>query len=125
MAAAIKNLLIEQGATYLWDMTLLAGKGLASPPMNLTGVSLHMQIRPDVDSETVLLDLTSNLNGGITILPQSGATLGRLLIEITDEQTAALSFEGAVYDLELVQANGRVIRLYKGSVSLDREVTRP
>lgn len=123
MAAAIKNILIEQGATYLWELTLLAGKGLSAPAMDLSGMSLRMQIRPEVASEIVLLSLSSDL-GGITMLPQAGATLGKLRIEITAVQTAALAFESAVYDLELLQADGRVIRLYKGSVALDLEVTR-
>lgn len=123
MAAALKNILIEQGATYLWELTLLAGKGLSAPAMDLSGMGLRMQIRPEVGSETVLLSLASDATG-ITILPQSGATLGKLRIEIAAVQTAALAFESAVYDLELLQADGRVIRLYKGSVALDLEVTR-
>ena len=124
MAAAIKNILIEQGATFEWGLRLLDGTGANAPAMDLSGLLLRMHIRSEVDSPVILVSLSTAAGGGITILPQTGLTLGWLEIVIEAAATAALAFEAAVYDLELVQTNGRVIRVVQGAVSLSREVTR-
>jgi len=127
MPAAKKNLTIEQGATWRDSYTLLqpapAGTPIASRlPVDLTGYSTRMQVRPDYASATVLLELTP-ANGRITITPASG----KLDLYISDADTAALTFTDtpAVYDLELIEPGGDVIRLLKGTVTLSPEVTRP
>jgi hypothetical protein len=122
MPAAIKNLLIEQGATFQWTLLFpVSLKNPTGPKLDLTGYSARMHIRPELESGTVLVSLSSAPGGGMTITPLDG----RIDIEINDSATSALSFEKAVYDLELVQPNGVVLRIYRGSVSLSLEVTRP
>jgi hypothetical protein len=122
MPAAIKNLLIEQGATFQWTLLFpVSLKNPNGPKLDLTGYSARMHIRPELESATVLVSLSSAPGGGMTITPLDG----RIDIEISDAATSALSFEKAVYDLELVQPNGVVLRVYRGSVSLSLEVTRP
>ncbi len=124
MAAAIKNILIEQGATFQWALRLLDGVGANAPALDLSGYQLRMHIRSEIDSPIVLVSLSSAAGGGITILPQAGVDRGWLEIVIEAAATAALSFEEAVYDLELLEPNGYVDRIFKGAVSLSREVTR-
>ena len=120
MPAAIKNLLIEQGATFVWTLVLKNGVGSAAPVLNLSGYSARMHLRLEVATPTTLAALSSAPGGGITITPLDG----RLDIEITAQATSAMAFDKAVYDLELVQPDGRVLRIFKGSASLSLEVTR-
>lgn len=87
-------------------------------PVDLTGVTARMQIREKLDSDTVILELTTE-NSGI-IIDQVNKTI---TIHITAVQTAALTFSTAVYGLELVKS-GDVIPFITGSISLIREVTR-
>jgi hypothetical protein len=119
MAAGKLDLLIEQGATFKHQLQVKQGSGASAPAVNLTSYSARMQIRPEVESTTIYISLT-NQNGRITITPLTG-TLD-LLISATD--TAALSFDVAYYDIEIVSAGGEVTRLLQGKVKLSKEVTR-
>jgi len=129
MPAAKKNLTIEQGATWRDSYTLLQPAPVGTPiadmlPIDLTGYSAKMQVRPDYASTTVLVELTTE-NDGITITPASG----KIDLYISDADTAVLTFtaDPAVYDLELVPPapGGDVIRLLRGTVTLSPEVTKP
>ena len=119
MAAAKLNLNIEQGAT--WRYTLMAKQGVDAnaPALDLTGYSARMQLRAELPDTAVLLELTT-ANRRITITPLAG----RIDLLLTATETAALSFEAAVYDLELASSGGEVTRLVKGKVTLTLEVTR-
>lgn len=98
-------------------------------PINLTGFIARMQIRPSIDSTTVLLELTTE-NGGITLGGAAG-TIDLLadadataLLDFSPSTPAALAAGAGVYDLELEAADGEVTRLLQGNVVLDPEVTR-
>jgi hypothetical protein len=77
-----------------------------------------MQIREKLDSDVVLLELTTE-NGGIIIDTQ----MFTITLLATAQQTQSLSFTQAVYSLELVQ-NQEVVPFSSGNVLLVREVTR-
>lgn len=87
-------------------------------PTDLTNYTARMHIREDVDSDTTILELVSPTN--ITI----SAADGRITITITDDVTAGLDFDYAVYDLELEDDTGVTTRLLAGDVELCKEVTR-
>jgi hypothetical protein len=112
------DLTIEQGATFRHQLQVKQGDGTGAPAADLTGYTARMQIRTEVGSPNILISLTTE-NGRITITPLTG--LIDLQISATD--TAALAFEVAAYDLELVSA-GVVTRLVQGKVKLSPEVTR-
>lgn len=116
MPAKRRNFLIEQGSTWFDDMLLTQYPG--GPALDLTGMSLVMQIRPDVDSAVVLLEL-STANGRITTEPLLGIVRRR----IGAADTALLNFETAVYDIEL-RTTDEEVRIEQGSVALSRGVTR-
>lgn len=116
MAAARKNLVIEQGATFTLDMVYRQSNGT---PVNLTGYSARMQIRLRHESPTALLSFTTQ--GGSIVL---GGALGTIVVTATATQTAALPARSAVYDLELVAPDTTVTRLMQGSVTITPEVTR-
>jgi hypothetical protein len=115
MKPAQIDLTIEQGARF--------DKVLYYKPNNvaadLTGYTARMQVRQTVASNAVLLELTTE-NGRITIT----ADEGKLTLFVASADTAALTFTDAVYDLELVDGDGEVIRLCRGAVHLEKEVTR-
>lgn len=115
MAAFKQNLVIEQGATfdksYLWKV----GKPLA--PVDMTGYSARMQIRPTPGDVSVILSLTTE--AGSLILGSNGIV--RILIDAAT--TAGLSFVTASYDLEIVYGS-LVRRLMQGTVKLSPNVTR-
>lgn len=117
MAAVTYDFTIEQGATLREIITWTNADGT---PINITGWTGRLQARADIDSPTKLLDLTT-ANGGIII----GGSNGQLTIFMSDTQTSALTWSGSsIYDLELVAPGGDVTRLLKGTITLDREVTR-
>lgn len=109
------KLTIYQGATYRKRFRWLA----AGVPVDLTGCTARMQVREEVESTTALLTLTT-ADGGIVL----GGDQGTIDLEISDENTAAIAWEGGVWDLEIAHPGGDVTRLLMGSVSVSKEVTR-
>lgn len=110
-------LTIFQGATFQKTLTWKVGK--PPQPVDLTGCSARMQVRPQVASATVLLELTTD-NGRILL----GGPAGTVQLQLTPAETAPLAFVAAVYDLEIVHPGGQVRRLASGQVKLNPEVTR-
>lgn len=121
MPAGKLNLKIEQGATFKKLLQWKAGD--PSVPVDITGYQIRMQVRSEQPSATVLLDLnTGNAHIAIT-----NATQGQFELRLTATETAALTFETGVYDLEMVAPDApdnTVTRLLAGSVSVSPEVTR-
>ena len=109
---------IYQGATFRKRLTW-KGPLPAQTPIDLTGCTARMQVRPEVESSTVLLSLTT-VNGGIVL----GGALGTIDLYVSDEDTGAITWDGGVWDLEIVHPGGEVTRLAQGSVSVSPEVTR-
>ena len=119
MPAAKLNLAIEQGATWTHGLALKAGPGATAPALDLTGYSARMHIRTEIAAADPLIALTS-ANGRITLTPAEG----RIDLRLSATDTAALTFERAVYDLEIESAGGEVTRVLQGFVSLNLQVTR-
>jgi len=108
MTAAVKNLVIEQRATF---KLRLAYKNAQKKPINLTGFTAKMQIRDAGGS--LIANLTTS-NGGITISGSAG--LIDLLISASD--TSAMNFTSALYDLVLIAPDSTDTRLLQGKVTL-------
>lgn len=87
-------------------------------PVNLTGYTARMQVRPNLESATIIASLTTE-NGGILIDP----VLSTITLFISAADTAQYTFQTAVYSLELV-SNQEVIPFCNGNISLVKEVTR-
>jgi hypothetical protein len=114
MAAGEYDFDIEQGATLFREIAWQDGTGA---PVDLTGFTARMQIRPSINSDEIIHELTTE-NGEITILPLTGV----IRVEVLPEVTATLTQRG-VYDLELVK-DPDVFRLLQGRVRISKEVTR-
>lgn len=88
-------------------------------PMSLMGLSARMQLREKLTSDTVLYELNTG-NGGIVF----DNLYKTITLTIPDNITANFVFTTAVYTMELEYPNGDTSTFAKGSVSLEKEVTR-
>jgi len=118
MSAGTFNLQIEQGATYYVVLIWSAGSACAAnaEPVDLTGYTAELQIRPFPLSTSVLYDATPNLTlGGVN---------GTITLEIPAANTAGFTWWNGVYDLKLTSSQGFATRLLQGSVSVSPEVSQ-
>ena len=129
MSAGRYSFTIEQGTTFQQELIY---KDSNQTPINLTGYSGRMQIRPTVDSNTVYLTLSSSLNADGTGLNFSGSSgtnppsSGSIGIYIASCTSSLLNFTNAYYDLEIYSGSNcpYTVRLIEGQVQLSKEVTR-
>lgn len=129
MLAGVYNFIIEQGATFQLNTQYRDSDG---KPVDLTGYSGRMQLRPSVESNTVYLTLSSSLNpdgtglnfsGSANNLPPTSGTIGIVISSCTSSE---LNFGTAYYDLEIYSGSScpYTVRLLQGQVQLSKEVTR-
>lgn len=130
MAAGKYSFIIEQGTTVNFEIQYRDSNNV---PVDLSGYTARMQLRPTVDSNTVYLTLSSSLNPDGTGLNMSGSngstppTSGSIGIYIASCTSSLLTFDTAYYDLEIYSGSGVcpvTTRLLEGQVKLSREVTR-
>mgnify|MGYP007090467581 CR=1 FL=1 len=131
MSAGRYPIYIEQGASLDFEVQYIDSDG---NPVDLSGYSARMQIRPSVTSTTTYITLSSTLKADGTGLNLSGShstkppTSGSIGVFISACSSSVLDFGEAVYDLELsVPYEGGcdyVTRLIQGPVKLSKEVTR-
>ena len=126
MAAGRYSFTIEQGATTQFEIQYKDNTGT---PINLSGYGARMQVRSTVDSSTILLTLSSSLQPDGTGLNMSGSngatplTSGSIGLLISAATSSNLSFDKAVYDLE-IHTGATVNRILQGEIKLSKEVTR-
>lgn len=118
MTPGILNFTIYQGATFR-KVIRLQQESIPSEVV-LTDCTVRMQVRATIASSDVLIELNES-NGRAVITNEME---GEIALLISDEDTAALSFGSAVYDLELEYSDGTVDRLLSGRIKLSPEVTR-
>lgn len=112
MAAGKYNMLVQQGATYSQTITLKDNFGVA---VNITGCTAAAQIRQQYSDPTPAAQFTCVIPVG---------TDGVIRISLTPAQTAAITFDRGVYDLELTYPSGVKDRILQGNVVISKEVTR-
>lgn len=121
MAAGRYDFTIEQGTTVDFGITYKDANG---NPINLTHYHAKMDIRPDyadyTDTKYLTLSSSVDIDGtGLSITPLSGS----INIYISAEKSDLLTFDSALYDLE-IYSGSYVFRLMEGTVKLRRSVTR-
>lgn len=119
MAAHKVPLKLDQGATYDNFWIWKTGPKGAEVPVDLTGAKAIAEFRTELESETVLLTLSTE-NDRIVLNEEPG----KIRFHIPDEDTAALTFDGCVYDMFIEFADGSRVRRMAGSASLAKRVTR-
>jgi len=103
---------IDQGATFNRALTLKDDSGTV---VDLTGNTFAGQVRTSALSGTV---------AGTFTFAITNAAGGNFSWKMTAANTALLPAQQCVYDIEMTQANGDVIRLLEGFVNIKSNVTR-
>lgn len=107
------NLICPQGSTFSRTLTYK----INDVPVNLTGYSAKMQVRPFHYSYDTIVALSSG--SGITL----GGSAGTIDILIQPGTTVEFPSGDYVYDLELFTSSN-VYRLVEGKFSVTPEVTK-
>ena len=115
------DLCIQQGATFervfTWIATTCNAVGAAPQPVDLTGCSAQMQIRPYAGSPTLLYDASMDI--------ALGGANGTITLIINASDTESFDWFEGVYDLLIIDGAGNVRRLLSGNVSVCEGVTVP
>jgi hypothetical protein len=106
---------IQQGDTWSLEIAWTDDEG---QPVDLTGATAKMQMRPSAGSAVLVLELSS-ANGRIAVNPA-----GKLNLLVSAEDTGLLPVKSGVYDLEVTFTSGVVKKLIRGSYLVTPEVTR-
>ena len=133
MAAGKYSFTIEQGSTLDFEIQY---KDSDNNPVDLAGYQARMQIRENISSTSVISTLSSSLEVDGTGLNLSGSgglsaskpiASGSIGVFMSHATSSNLSFDNAIYDLEIVSGSGNtaiVTRILEGSVKLSKEVTK-
>lgn len=134
MAAGIYNFTIEQGTTF---QRTFKYKDASGNPLDLSNHTVRMQIRSDLaDNLGTLLNefgsgssFTTAGSGGLFIISasvegQSLSVLDQFTLFISASTTTSMSFESAIYDIEIEDTGSIVTRLLQGKIKISKEVTR-
>lgn len=116
MSAAVYNFEVLQGTSLVKSIVWKDSEG---NPVNLTGYSARMQVRETVDSDEVLLELSTVL-GNIQLTPLTG----KVTLVFSPDDTSGAVWTRGKYDLELTSPSGFVTRLIQGKFTLSKEITR-
>ena len=131
MSAGRYSFVIEQGATTNFEIQY---KDSNNVPVDLTNYTGRLQIKSTYAqySGELFLTLSSSLNADGTGLNFSGSngstppTSGSIGIYIASCTSSALTFNEAVYDLELYSGSSDcpfTVRLLEGKIQLSKQVT--
>ena len=113
--AGLYDITADQGATFTLNITWKDSSGTL---IDLTSWTARMKVRPLIQSDTSLVELTTE-NGRIAL----GGALGTIDLTIAATDTDDLPVGTYRYDLELV--NGATVeRLLMGSFTVRGEATR-
>jgi hypothetical protein len=127
---------MEQGARFLRPLVWAAsvdGSGNPVGPFSLVGYQARMMLRVTKTAAGPPVLAITSASGRIkkgdgTTFGAGGHTDGTILIDVPDEDTAALTVAEAdsayFYDLEVEDSSGNVTRLLEGKVTVTAEVTR-
>lgn len=112
MAAIKYNFELNQGETFEMTLTVLTTD---RRPYNLSGFTVRSQAKNAYTDIDPIVTFTTEV-----VDPPSG----KIRLSLTDEQTSALEFTKALYDVEIESETGFVTRVLQGTITLSREVTK-
>lgn len=122
MPAAVRNLVIEQGADWQETFKIVDADGVAE---DLTGASIAGVARSgESRSSPIVFSFTFSINTGTREITVSlSRAVSSAITTLGPKRTDKAST--FYYDYELTRANGLVERIQQGKVYMDREITRP
>lgn len=121
MTTTTINLVVPAGATFPFDFLAVESDG--TTPMDLTGWTARMQVRPNFKKVgNALLEFTTT-NTKLVITPLTGKI--RLIIPATDTDSIPVDKDGRqlFYDLEIDNGSGVVNRPFQGIFTLTPQIT--
>ena len=107
--ATVENLVIDQGQTFSFELTLSNADGTAK---NLSGYTTTSQMRKSYYSSTATSFTTAQVDA-----------TGTITISLTATQTSAIKAGRYVYDIEIASSS-ETLRVLEGIVTVTPEVTR-
>lgn len=113
---------LKQGVPFTLPLTYRNPNnfdGSLGTPIDITGWTAHMQIRTNYGATEIITDLT-DANDGVVL----GGVAGTVTPTMTAEQTSALTFTTAVYDLFIFDLAGTPLCLVQGAITLTKQVTQ-
>jgi len=110
--ATYSDIYIDQGSTY---SSTIGVTNVDGTPFILTGYSARGQIRKSYNSQNAT-PFATNIN-----VPSSG----NVNISLTASQTRAMKSGRYVYDVEVYNAGGYVLRIAEGQLEISPASTRP
>lgn len=109
---------INQGATY--SVVFSYTRGVT--PINLTGYSAFLQMRPAKGAGSVLYETQDTWQTEVEYQPGHitiDGPNGQITLEIPDETTELFTFRQAYYELKLTSAQGKATRFVEGKVKVN------
>lgn len=108
------NLTIPQGSDWAVRWPLLDALG---EPVDTAGWKVRSQIRRKVNSAEILHEWATEL--GNASLADSN-----LQLSVSNEESSAWKWKTGVFDVELIDNDGHVVRITQGTITVSPEVTR-
>jgi hypothetical protein len=109
--ATYSDIFIDQGTSYASTIDVFDPNGL---PLNLTNYSARGQIRKTYASANAI-NFTTNMNQ---------AALGKVTILLTATQTRAMKPGRYVYNIEVYNDGGHVVRISEGQIEINPTTIR-
>lgn len=110
--ATYSDIFIDQGSSYSSTIDVLDSNRL---PYNLTGYTARGQIRKSYASQNAI-NFATNINTPLE---------GKVNISLTSTQTRGMKAGRYVYDIEVYNISGHVLRISEGQVEISPATTRP
>ena len=109
--ATVSNLFVDAGANYSNIITVAASNG---QPLDLTGYTVASQMRKSYQSSTAYNFTASVYN----------AATGKVRLQLTDTQSAAIPAGRWLYDVEITSPSGTKTRVVEGIVTVSPQITQ-
>lgn len=107
---------IPQGAD--WDTTIKYKEN--GTIVDFTGYTAKLQVRKDYGQD-VIIELSSA--AGTIVLASGAGDTPNVVLKWTPTQTVPLTSYEGIYDLELTDTSGKILKFLEGKWELRREVT--
>jgi hypothetical protein len=121
MAAGTQDIIIEVGSSFRMSLTWDDEHG---NPIDLTGKTAHMQIRPKAGTGgTPLLDATNVANPTTGTVLALGGVLGTINIFLSSADTVSITGKKAEWDLYVITSPTDAVRVLEGKVTLSPSTT--
>jgi hypothetical protein len=109
--ATVSNLFVDAGANYSNIITVAASNGQA---LDLTGYTVASQMRKSYQSSTAY-----NFSASVY-----QAASGKVRLQLTDTQSAAIPAGRWLYDVEITSPSGTKTRVVEGIVTVSPQITQ-